>query len=365
MDPANAPSVQSLQRPDPYSLRATTGAIYFGAALFTVASIVWLFFRYPNADSPLDFWSPITAVLLASPLVFLLAIVTVFSRPRLGYSLGLAAGLMALPWFARVELALFSVANSWIALNATSQQDKAYIVLAELRILSVAFLVIAIAASALRLLSASWRFRQSPLRLRTWPAFAASFLVLVTWFSLAAKPYRIPLIADRVHPELGILHVEKQGMQFRETEISVYQDRRFWVSRNDRRLFQYEFDSRSTQGILSQSAHGHALDLTESPELLKLHTGPAKALRSWNAEGWYVVTEDGRVLAFTSEYGTSPPPEIVDVFHEIEKLPAAQESHWPMRDVCLGFCYDPLAGLGFMYANSHCSTDADGSTRCR
>jgi hypothetical protein len=107
---------------------------------------------------------------------------------------------------------------------------------------------------------------------------------------------------------------------------------------------------------LSQSAHDHALALTQSPELLKLLTGPAKALRSWNAEGWYVVTRSGRVLAFTSQYGTSPPPEIVHLFHEIEKLPAAQESHWPIRDVCLGFCYDPLAGLGFMYANSRCSS---------
>jgi hypothetical protein len=34
------------------------------------------------------------------------------------------------------------------------------------------------------------------------------------------------------------------------------------------------------------------------------------------------------------------------------------------RDVRLGFCYDPLAGLGIKYVNSGCSTEANG-TRCQ
>ena len=67
----------------------------------------------------------------------------------------------------------------------------------------------------------------------------------------------------------------------------------------------------------------------------------------WNAEGWFIVLKDSRVLAFTSEYGTSPPREITALFHEIEQLPASSERQFEVRDVCLGFCYDPVAALGF------------------
>ncbi len=85
-----------------------------------------------------------------------------------------------------------------------------------------------------------------------------------------------------------------------------------------------------------------------SPELWKLHTQPAKALWAWNAEGWYVVLKDSRLLAFTSEYGTAPPREITDLFREIENLPTSEERPATLRDVCLGFCYGPRAALGFV-----------------
>jgi hypothetical protein len=87
--------------------------------------------------------------------------------------------------------------------------------------------------------------------------------------------------------------------------------------------------------------------LVQSPALWKLRTQPAKALWSWNAEGWFVVLKDSRLPAFTSEYGTAPPQEITSLFHEIEQLPASSEERFDVSDVCLGFCYDPLAALGF------------------
>ena len=72
-----------------------------------------------------------------------------------------------------------------------------------------------------------------------------------------------------------------------------------------------------------------------------------KAFRSWNAEGWYVVLKDSRLLAFTTEYGTAPPEEVTRLFSEFEKQPVAEQRPIAARDVCLGFCYDPIAGLGF------------------
>jgi hypothetical protein len=366
MATANTQSAQNAQRQDAYAPRTIVGAIYLGAALVTAAGVAWLFLKtsYSLGGDPLG-RHLVDIALLVSPLIFLFACILMFLRSRLAYWAGLVAGLMALPWFAWSELDVFSWMNSWITLNGASPEDKVYIELAKLKILAVAVIVVAIVCSVLRLLPASWMLRRVPLRGRTWPAFATSFLVLAIWFSFSVTPYRIPLIVDAVSPEFRILHVEKLGMQYHETEISVYRDGKFWVTRNDRRLFQYQFDSRSSQGLVSQAAHDHTLAFAQSPELLKLHTGPAKALRSWHAEGWYVVTKNGRVLTFTSQYGTSPPKEDTDVFYEIEKLPVSQESHWAMRDVCLGFCYDPLAGLGFRYTNSHCSTQTDGTTYCR
>ena len=87
-----------------------------------------------------------------------------------------------------------------------------------------------------------------------------------------------------------------------------------------------------------------------SPQLWVLHTRPAKELRAWNAEGWYVTLKDSHLVAFTSEYHTAPPREVTELFQELENLPG-QPRPFAIRDICLGFCYDPVAALGFTYAN--------------
>jgi hypothetical protein len=88
----------------------------------------------------------------------------------------------------------------------------------------------------------------------------------------------------------------------------------------------------------------------QSPQLWALHTQPAKELRAWNAEGWYVTLKDSHLLAFISEYHTAPPREVTELFQEIKNLPG-QPRPFAIRDVCLGFCYDPIAALGFWYSN--------------
>jgi hypothetical protein len=100
-------------------------------------------------------------------------------------------------------------------------------------------------------------------------------------------------------------------------------------------------------GQVSPTAFERARNFVESSELWKLRTAPPKALRAWNAEGWYVVLKDSRLLAFTTEFGTTPPDEVTDLFNELQKLPALEERPFAVRDVCLGFCYDPVAALGF------------------
>ena len=51
------------------------------------------------------------------------------------------------------------------------------------------------------------------------------------------------------------------------------------------------------------------------------------------------------------------------MLEQIEKLPGAQQS-FAIEDVCLGFCYDPVAGLGFWYFNQRCHGLPNGTTQC-
>jgi hypothetical protein len=258
----------------------------------------------------------------------------------------LAAGLIALPWFVQTELSPASW-SSWIYLNlaAESPEQQAFMSFVRLKILSAMLIVVTIACSSLRLLPARFSLRKMPLWRRTWPAFAASFLVLAVWFFRSVIPYSVPGFSGRgVAPEFRILHVEKRGIHFHETEVMAFRNGGVWTLRNDRRLIQYGFSQMISRSVM---ANERVIAFAQSPELWKLHTPPAKVLWSWNAEGWYVVLKETRLLAFTSEYRTTPPKEITDVFQEIDKLPTWQKQSSPVRDVCLGFCYDPLVALGF------------------
>jgi hypothetical protein len=210
---------------------------------------------------------------LASPLVFLCACVLVLRKPRFGYGMGLLGGLIALPWFLWTEgwFARFSVPNSWIYLNLVPvyPEEKSFLVFVELKILSMALIVIAMFVSTLH-----------PLMVRrTWPAFAVSFIVLGVWFVHSVTPYRTPMIARGPRPEFRILHVQKRGIHFHETEMSATRNGAVFVSRTDRRLFQYRFDSevaRISLAAVSQSAVEHAGAFTQLSELRQLHTLPQR-----------------------------------------------------------------------------------------
>ncbi len=290
------------------------------------------------------------AAAIAGPVVLLGASILVFFKPRLGYSLGVCVGLIALPWLVWTEHEW----NSWIRLNIVADQAdplvKAFLTSAKLKILSVALIVTAMVCSSLRLLPARLLLREAPLCQRTWPALAVSSFVMAVWFAYAAMPYRAPrYIGGGMRAELRILHVEKRGLRLHETAVYVFKDGKVGLRRNDRRLFQYRFETRealSSLGAAPRPTLEQALALADSPELLKLHTPPARALRSRNAEGWYVVLKDSPPLAFTTEYQTAPPRQITDLFHEIEKLPVGREQPSAVQDICLGFCYDPAAALG-------------------
>jgi hypothetical protein len=67
---------------------------------------------------------------------------------------------------------------------------------------------------------------------------------------------------------------------------------------------QYFLSRRPFSSILPETTAARAKLLAQSPQINHLRTLPAKALRSWMAERWYVSHEKG-VVAFTTEYGTN------------------------------------------------------------
>lgn len=256
-----------------------------------------------------------------SALLMVTAGILVFFRERLAYGLALTGGLIALPGFVWTELEL-APWNAWIFLNASTGQLTPFEVL---RILCASLVVTVIAISLLRLLPVAWTLRGLPLAVRTWPALLAALLVVAAWFVRSVTPYSTPAYDHPSYCDFRILHLEKRGLHFRETLI-IERRAQAWVLRNDRRWFRYRFDQRVATTILDAPAIlGRVQALVQSPVLWGSHTAPATRLWSWNAEGWYLVLKDARLLAFTSEDGAVPPEEVTALFRAIEKLPESEE----------------------------------------
>ena len=284
---------------------------------------------------PPDCSRPLQVGAAASAPVFLSACLLVFFRPRWGYGLGLVAGLLPLPSFVRIETSDTSW-SSWIFFNS----GRGVPLFATLNILSLALIVISMACSLVRFLPANWSWRGSPVFGRTWPAFAVGFVVLATWFAFSVTPYQVPGSADGIAPELRILHLQKAGLRIREITISEFRDGQAFVARDDRQLFQYEFETRVAGIVLGETSPAtleRARALVRSPELRRLRTPLPTQVRSWKAEGWYVVLKDSQAFTFTRENGRTPPREVTDLFDELERLPTSQERRFAVRDVCLGF----------------------------
>jgi hypothetical protein len=279
----------------------------------------------------------------ASPVIFLAASIAIFFRPRVGYWFGVFAGLAALPYFVRSEIALGQW-NSWLYLNCepgASFEVSCSPPFTRLRLLAFVLIPMSLTCAGLRLVPARWTFRGSPFCQRLWPAFAVSFLGLAIWFVYSARPYRLPMFHVDVVADLRILHVEKRGLLFHEACVFELRNRRVWATRADRRWFQYRFEEQSGLGVASPVLYERARALTQAARDWNLHTPPPRALWAWNAEGWYVVTADKR-FSFT---GAQPPEEVKVLFQELESSAPAQGTR-SIRDTCLGFCYDPQAALG-------------------
>lgn len=334
-----------------------TGFIYLLAAL----ACSWLLlFRQPlNGPSTFDSGLSLLAVVL-----FASGAAVVSRRPHLAH-ICTVAGVVALPWIYATTLKGNVYVNEWIIFNVPDRELPMYggLARAELAIISVAIIVFAVATGVLRLLPSRWVLRKLPLCTRTWPAVAASVCFIAVWFSQSVMPYRIPGAVDYSKwPILQILHVRKHGLQFHETCVRVWGYRgapeSLSLSWNDRRLFQYRFQQGFAHVEVPKSLGERVAALIQSSRSVKSNWKPIKPLRKWNDEGWYLAGEDIKWQAYTKENQATPPQEVVGLFNDLEEVPRTQETSEDRKDVCLGFCYDPLSGLGALYANHRCGYEA-------
>jgi hypothetical protein len=303
-------------------------------------------------DTPLlfkiGFFFPLPGLLVASALVF--------ARPRLAFITGIISGAVALAWMGWTERNGW---NSWIIFNATDLSDpdmRGLSIVAGLRIVATMLTVMLVVYSALQLFPREWWSGKSILWTRLLPA-ATGLLVLAIWLVQSASPYRLPGVIDWNYPDIRILHVVKRGLFYSEVCAAI-PDVDLWkgayITRSERRLFQYQFgfEERAVAAddpSVWQRIYQLANTIAQSPGIWKLRTPPAKPLRSWKAEGWYVallIRGHGVTRAFTTEYHTKPPHEVTDLFSFIEDQPTRPVMSGVIRDVCLGFCYDPHAALG-------------------
>jgi hypothetical protein len=317
--------------------------------------------------------SSFTAILFFLP--FLASVLLAFSAGAVSQRLFLArtlatlASLLSLSWIYVTETRSWAMVNSWICFNLPDRElawQPLWPVV--LRILSVAALVFALSVALFRLIPEGWKVGKSQVCAWTWPAFAIALSVLAFWFLTATTPYRIPGAMDySYYPDFQILHIEKRGLQFHEKCISLYERRdgnSFSIFADDRRLFHYRFQTNHSSGQVPAALEERAQAWTQFAGTPNRELGTIRPLRSWNADGWYVAGRRLGFVSYTTKNGRTPPPEITALFHDFEGAASALQPGDSLKDVCLGFCFDQLAAMGYLYSNHRCFNNGKTET-CR
>jgi hypothetical protein len=328
------------------------------------AALVWLLVAHGRFGSDILLHGDMDWFLvLLSPVVLLSAALLLHWHPRVGYTVAALGAAFPLPWIFMTESR--SVSNSWIAMNASYPDASRYIRYSQIRILSVALLLMTLIWAITRLLPERWQLQNRPANQRTWPAIAITLVFIACWFAAFVLPYRQPLIVDAAQPELSILNVKKDGIGFHETRVSLYRDGRYFIVRDDRQLFRYSFAETVREGFLTDELRTNLSSLQALPELQRTLDKSPRALRVWHGEGWYIEMHSFAITAFTTENASPPPAHVVEFFRELEEAPSrATSMDSKVRDVCLGFCYDPKAGLGYRAENQRCWYPADRKEHC-
>ena len=301
-----------------------------------------------------------------SAVLFAFAAGTISYRPTFAH-VAAVAGLMSAPWIYSNAMTDSGLGNIWVVFNTPDNDPGAYLLrpYAQVAIAIVGLIALALVTAGLRLLPANWQFRGTPLRERTWPAVGASIVVLAVWFSQSVLPYRIPGAVDYSdYPVLQVLHVEKRGFQFHERCFSVYWQHPYRpvsvsFTGSDRQLFQYRFQHNGSRVQPPKAVVERIQAMVESPHEQR-QQDVVRPIWNWNADRWYFSGQGFGLRVYGASNGSDPPQEVVDLFRELDRAPRYSETHSELKDVCLGFCYDPLSAMGWLYSNHRCFNDGHG-----
>jgi hypothetical protein len=294
----------------------------------------------------------------AAPVLFTFAAGAAFHRPLISHALALA-GIVGGPFLYSDVVKGNGYDNVWLIFNQPDNRFAIYPLYTVPAILAVALLTLSISTAGTRLLPSRWHIGKYSLRDQTWPSLIVCFVMLAIWYSQSVMPYRIPGALDYSDwPILQILHVEKQGLQFHERCISIWGRRgrslSVSFSKDDRRLFQYRFQQTGSSGQIPDPLAERIRDIIKSSKRADRRREIVKPLRNWNDDGWYFYVEGAGLSVYGTPNRTVPPQEVTSLFFELDKIPGSALSQSELRDVCFGFCYDPLSAMGSLYSNHRC-----------
>jgi hypothetical protein len=312
-----------------------TAALIFLACLAVVS--IGATFKVPD-NAMFDFPVLSMPAAVASALTFLCAGMLIFWKPRLGYCLGMAGGLIVAVSLARSELEL-APGTTWMWLTAglNAGQAPPFLIL---RVLAIALAATALCCSAIRILPAGLRVRGRTLCQRTWPAVAVGIAISIIWALRDATPYLIPVCRMGVSADVTVLHVRKSGLHIQQTGVYVFRDQKFYSVVTEHELLHCRVKVQDARG---RFPYEQWAGLTRPPAAWTPHSATGRSLLlSWNEERWYVRLNHSRLFMFTGPL----PHEIAEFLQRVQQLPVDGRSSWTGRDICLGLRYDPLAELG-------------------
>jgi hypothetical protein len=260
-----------------------------------------------------------------------------------GRSIGLLACAVALFGIARREFSEFSFINSWNTLNLPDSVPDVgrFILFAKLTIVSGLLIVFAALLSMTSLFAERWTARGSPIREKIWPAVLITVLVGTTWFAYGAIPYSVPMFhrSQRIG-ELYLIHIQRNGIRLHATEVSFWRDCRVFITERDGSLFHYRIHTSSSEGESPSPQCQDTLRTPSSPEFQSLPSSRIRPKRTWARNTWYVYSHSKGWMVF-NQVPANLPNSLAQSFDQARTVPT-QWQHSDEKDVCLGFCYDPI-----------------------
>ena len=113
--------------------------------------------------------------------------------------------------------------------------------------------------------------------------------------------------------------------------------------RDERYPFRYRSSGVIYVVMLSPETTGQIWSFIHSPVFIADRTSRAAFPKEWNSNTWFVLSGRKPLPVYTDVDDTVPPPQIMRWFKEAEAMPPLDNPRpFSSKDICLGFCYDPL-----------------------